>query len=158
MSRVTAFAVAAVLSILLAPACDRARAAPPPPIDDANAGAIRAELARSAAAWNRRELDGFLDSYEHSPLTTFVGKDVTRGFDAIRAHFVERYGGAAGAKMGTLSFTDIDVRPLAAGWALAIGRWHLARPAADGGDAGGLFTLTMRKTELGWRILVDHTS
>ena len=137
-----------------------AAASPTPPTPDGDdAAAVRAELARSAAAWNRGDLDGFLSSYERSPSTTFVGaKQVMHGFDEIHAHFVAGYAARAGKKMGTLEFSELDVRLLGAGWAIAIGRWHLARSAADGGDAGGLFTLTLRRTAAGWRIAVDHTT
>ena len=60
--------------------------------------------------------------------------------------------------MGTLSFSDLDIRLLDGDYALVIGRWALARAAADGGPAGGLFTLTLHHGPDGWRILVDHTS
>ena len=121
--------------------------------DDA---AIRAELNREVAAWNRGDLDGYLTAYEHAPTTFMVGSRPLRGFDAIAAMYHEKYGDKA--RMGQLSFSDLEVRPLGTGYALALGRWALARSAAAGGPVGGWFTVTMHKSAAGWRIVVDHTS
>ena len=60
--------------------------------------------------------------------------------------------------MGTLTFSEIEVRPLAAGLALATGKYDLKRTAAGGGDASGRFTLVIRKTRAGWKIIHDHSS
>jgi CspA family cold shock protein len=38
-----------------------------------------------------------------------------------------------------------------------IGKWHLARDATFGGNARGSFTLLLRRTAAGWRIVMDHT-
>jgi uncharacterized protein (TIGR02246 family) len=122
--------------------------------DDATA--VRAEIAREAAAWNRGDLDGYLSGYERAPSTTMVGKTLLRGWDAIAAKYRRDYGSKA--RMGALTFSELEVRPLGDGWALAIGRWALARDAAAGGPVGGVFTLTLHKGRDGWRIVVDHTS
>ncbi|HEY1587230.1 MAG TPA: DUF4440 domain-containing protein [Polyangia bacterium] len=121
-----------------------------------DAAAIRTELDREAAAWNRGDLDGYLAGYERAATTTMVGKDVRRGWDAIAAHYRKSYGDRA--RMGTLAFGELDIRPLGGGFALALGHWALARDASAGGPVGGWFTLTMKKTRGGWRIVVDHTS
>lgn len=141
----TLFALAVVL--LLVP---RARAAD-------ETAAIRAELQREVDAWNRGDLDGYLAGYERAATTTMVGGDkLMRGWDAIAARYRERYGDKA--RMGRVSFSDLDVRLLGGGYALAIGRWALERDKAAGGPAGGWFTLTLRKGADRWRIVVDHTS
>ena len=125
--------------------------------DAADSAAIRAELTRQAAAWNRGDLDGYLSGYERAATTTMVGgKQPLHGFAAIAAMYRDKYGDKA--RMGQLTFDNLDVRPLGAGFALAIGRWALARDAAAGGPVGGWFSLTLHKTSDGWRIVVDHTS
>ena len=124
--------------------------------DADDARAIRAELERQAAAWNRGDLDGYLAGYERAATTTMVGKELMRGWDAIAARYRKSYGDRA--RMGTLTFSELDVRPLGAGFALAIGHWALARDAGGGGPVGGWFTLTLHKGRDGWRIVVDHTS
>jgi ketosteroid isomerase-like protein len=39
-----------------------------------------------------------------------------------------------------------------------LGKFFLTRSAAGGGDATGQFTLVLRKTKQGWKIVHDHTS
>jgi ketosteroid isomerase-like protein len=60
--------------------------------------------------------------------------------------------------MGNLTFSEVAVRILAPNVALATGKYELKRTAAAGGDAGGRFTLILRKTSAGWKITHDHTS
>src|SRR4051794_6357663 len=93
-----------------------------PAFADDDATAIRAELAREAGAWNRGDLDGFLAGYERAATTTMIGsKDPLRGWDAIAAMYRNKYGERA--RMGQLTFSDLEVRPLGGGFALAIGHW-----------------------------------
>jgi uncharacterized protein (TIGR02246 family) len=128
-----------------------------PAFADDDATAIRVELEREAAAWNRGDLDGYLSGYERAASTTMVGaKDPLRGWDAIAAMYRKKYGDKA--RMGHLTFGDLDVRLFGGGFALVIGRWALAREQSAGGDVGGWFTLTLKKSAAGWRIIVDHTS
>jgi uncharacterized protein (TIGR02246 family) len=121
--------------------------------------AIRHVLAESAAGWNRGDINGFLESYRNSPKTIFVTSEgVLRGLQQIRARYAKKYVTPDRGKMGVLTFTHLEVHPLGRNYALAIGQWHLERSAANGGNAGGYFTLTFEKTSAGWRIIVDHTS
>jgi ketosteroid isomerase-like protein len=60
--------------------------------------------------------------------------------------------------MWTLTFSEIAVRPLAPDLALTTGKYDLKRTAAGGGDASGRFTLVLRKTADGWKIIHDHSS
>jgi uncharacterized protein (TIGR02246 family) len=116
---------------------------------------VASMLARSAAAWNHGDLDAFMETYENSPDTVYMGAtSVIRGYAAIRAHYAAQYGHG---KMGRLSVSDLAVRPLGSDYAVATARWHLARSAAAGGDASGLFSLVVRRTAAGWRIITDHT-
>jgi uncharacterized protein (TIGR02246 family) len=118
---------------------------------------VKAMLQKSEAAWNRGDLAAFASDYEDSPDTTFVGREVTRG--GVQA-ILERYrrGYPTREKMGTLTFSEIEVRPLGTGFALAIGKFSLKRTAEGGGDASGRFTLVLKKTAAGWKIIHDHSS
>ena len=60
--------------------------------------------------------------------------------------------------MGQLTFSELDVRPLADGVALMTGKFSLKRTAAGGGDASGRFTLIWKQTPAGWKIIHDHSS
>ena len=114
-------------------------------------------LKDSEIAWNRGDLPAFASYYEDSPQTTFIGREVVRGGTQA---ILDRYRRAYPTReaMGTLTFSEIEVRPLADGLALATGRFSLQRTAAGGGDASGRFTLILMRTSAGWKIIHDHTS
>ena len=50
------------------------------------------------------------------------------------------------------------VRPLDENFAVVVGKYRLDRGKKDGGNAGGLFTLVLEKTDKGWKIIIDHTT
>lgn len=118
---------------------------------------IHAMLKNSEAAWNRGDLAAFAADYEDSPETTFIGRDVVRGGrKAILERYRRRYPNRDA--MGKLTFSEIEVRPLAPDLSLATGKYFLQRSAAGGGNAAGRFTLILRKTPAGWKIIHDHSS
>lgn len=117
---------------------------------------IRQELKRQIECWNRGDIKGFMDGYEDSPNTLFVGKTVTRGHAQVLANYIQRY--PSTEHMGITTFSGIEVRMLGSGYAAVLGRWKLERPKEKGGDTGGVFTLIFRKTAKGWKIIQDHTS
>jgi len=123
----------------------------------AQGDAIRTMMKDSAEAWNRGDLQAFASYYENSPETTFMGKEVVRGGTAA---ILDRYRKAYPSReaMGALTFSEIEVRPLAAGLALVTGKYELKRPAAAGGPAWGRYTLVVRQTPAGWKIIHDHSS
>jgi uncharacterized protein (TIGR02246 family) len=128
-----------------------------PPLLFAQSGEIGAMLKNSEAAWNRGDLPAFASDYDDSSETTFIGKEVTRGgTQAILDRY--RRGYPTPEAMGTLTFSEIEVRPLGKGFALAIGKFSLKRTAAGGGDSSGRFTLVLRKTKSAWKIVHDHSS
>ena len=127
------------------------------PLVFAQGDEIRAMLKNSEAAWNRGDLATFASDYEDAPTTTFVGRELTRGgVDAILARYKKGY--PTPEALGTLTFSEIEVRPLGEGDALALGRFALKRTAAGGGDAAGRFTLVLKRTAKGWKIVHDHSS
>ena len=118
--------------------------------------AIRRVLDDQVAAWNRGDVRAFMEGYEESSETTFVGLNVTKGHAAVLANYLARY--PHKEQMGTLRFSDLDIRPLGDDYAVVIGRFHLERTKEAGGKSSGLFTLLFRRTLQGWRIILDHTS
>jgi len=111
----------------------------------------------SETAWNRGDLETFASYYEDSPDTTFMGKEVVRGgTKAILDRYKRSY--PTREAMGTLTFSELVIRPLAPGVALTTGKFYLKRTPAGGGDASGRFTLILRQTPKGWKIIHDHTS
>jgi ketosteroid isomerase-like protein len=116
--------------------------------------AIRAVLDAQAAGWNRGDLEGYMDGYDRSPNTEFVGGDnITRGWQQVLDQYKKRY--SSREKMGTLTFSDLEITVLSKDAALVLGRWRLKR-AND--EPHGTFSLLFRKTKAGWRIVHDHSS
>ena len=123
---------------------------------DDPANDVRVLLDRQVADWNRKDLDGFCAGYWRSPKLVFQsGGDKVEGWEAMRSRYRKRYQGE-GKAMGALAFREVEVEPLGPDSAFARGRWELQ--FADGKKAGGRFTLILRKTADGWRIVHDHTS
>jgi len=127
------------------------------PVLFAQAGEIRTMLNNSQAAWNRGDLVAFASTYEDSSETTFIGREITRGgtqaiLDRYRRTYPNR------EAMGTLTFSELEIRILAPNLALATGKYALKRTLAAGGDGSGRFTLILRKGAAGWKIIHDHTS
>jgi len=118
------------------------------------AAEIRTVLSAQAAAWNRGDVDGFMQAYVHTETLRFAsGGTVTRGWQTTLDRYKKRYPDRAA--MGTLQYTLIDVDILAPDAAVVFGQWELAR---ERDRPRGLFTLVMRRTADGWRIAADHTS
>jgi len=119
------------------------------------AQAIRRVLDRQVEAWNRRDLEGFMQGYWHSSdLTFYSGGTTVSGWDETLARYRNRYQ-SAGAEMGKLEFLDLKIELLGPSAAFVRGRFHLKMSS---GESGGLFTLTFRKFADGWKIIHDHTS
>ena len=118
------------------------------------AAEIRAVMSAQVAAWNRGDIDGFMEGYAHSDATEFVSGDrLTRGWQTVRDRYRKKYDSRG--KMGTLTFSQIKVTSLGPDAALVLGRWQLARKSDK---PHGIFTLVFRRTPAGWRIVHDHTS
>jgi ketosteroid isomerase-like protein len=116
--------------------------------------AIRAVMSAQSAAWNRGDIDGFMDGYDRSNATEFVSGDkLTRGWQTVHDRYRKKYNSRE--KMGTLTFSELKITPLGADSALVLGRWKLVRKADK---PHGIFTLLFRRTPAGWRIVHDHTS
>jgi len=113
-------------------------------------------LLAQEAAWNKGDIDTFASSYKDAPDTLFITHQVSRGYTGLIDQYKRDY--PTRAAMGTLSFSDLEVRPLDENFAVAIGKYRLDRSKKDGGNAGGLFSLVLEKTDKGWKIIIDHTS
>jgi beta-aspartyl-peptidase (threonine type) len=129
------------------------------PSPEADRAAIIAVLDRQAGAWNRGDLDAFMEGYWRSPDLVYTsGGRLRRGYAAI----TESYRGAYRdrAAMGKLSFDELEVHLLRPDAAWVLGRWQVATTPADGSPTvvGGVFTLVFHRFGDHWRIVHDHTS
>src|SRR5690349_11799128 len=92
--------------------------------NEMSVAAIRAVLDAQAAAWNRGDIDGYMDGYDRSPNTEFVGGDsITRGWQEVFDRYKKRYD--TREKMGTLTFSDLEINVLSKDAAVVLGRWRL---------------------------------
>jgi uncharacterized protein (TIGR02246 family) len=123
---------------------------------------IRESMTAQTAAWNRGDIDGFMKSYEDSAETTFIGSQVRKGYKPILERYKQGY--STQAQMGTLTFSNLDIRLLPSGCgrneiALVTGHFHLERTAKGTTTKDdGIFSLVWRKETQGWKIVLDHTS
>lgn len=121
--------------------------------NNANAAAVRAVLEAQAAAWNRGDIDGYMDGYARDETTTFISGDtVTRGWKTVLDRYKRNYD--TRDKMGTLAFSELNIIGFGDVY-IVTGRWQLTR---QGDTPRGRFTLLLRRTPAGWRIFHDHTS
>ncbi len=110
-------------------------------------------LQTQAAAWNRGDVDAFMDHYWKSDDLTFSsGGKTTRGWQTTKNNYKRRY--PTRDQMGHLTFDQLEVFPLADTAALLLGHWHLDRT----NPVGGNFSLVFRKIDGAWVIAHDHTS
>ena len=119
---------------------------------DASA-AIRKVMDDQAAAWNRGDIEAFMDGYWRSDRLVFVSNNVTRGWQPTLDRYKKTYDSRA--KMGTLTFSDLEITVLSKDAAVVLGSWSLAR---ENDNPHGKFTLIFRKFKDGWKIVHDHTS
>jgi uncharacterized protein (TIGR02246 family) len=113
-------------------------------------------LLAQEAAWNRGDLAAFAENYKDSPDTLFITNQVNRGYTGLAESYRRDY--PTRASMGTLGFSELEVHLLDERFAVVIGRYNLERGKKEGGNATGLFSLVLEKTDKGWKIIVDHTT
>ena len=127
----------------------------PLPAQTANAAAdIQSVLHAQQDAWNRGDIDGFMNGYARSASTVFISEDeARRGWETVRERYRQKYSDRT--KMGALTFSEIEITLLSPEAAVVLGRWRLKR-AND--EPHGRFTLIFKLLPEGWRIVHDHTS
>jgi ketosteroid isomerase-like protein len=116
--------------------------------------AIMKVLDVQSQAWNRGDLETFMQGYWKSDSLLFVGKSGPKyGWQTTLDNYKKGYPDKAA--MGQLSFDILKVQLLDKSNAFVLGGWHLKREK----DApGGYFTLWFRKINGEWKIVTDHSS
>lgn len=114
---------------------------------------IHSILDKQKAAWNAKNIEGFMDYYWKSESLTFQsGNNRYQGWQELLSRYKKIY---SEENWGMLDFTDISIRILSEESAYVLGRWKVAIKASP---KEGLFTLIFKKLPEGWRIIHDHTS
>ena len=125
-------------------------------------GTIRAAIEAQAAAWNRADIPAFMQTYQDSPETTFIGSTVRKGYGPILERYKQAY--STPEQMGTLTYSNVEVRLLPGScgkveYAVVTGNFHLERAAkGEAKKDDGIFSLVWHKGPEGWKIVLDHTS
>jgi uncharacterized protein (TIGR02246 family) len=149
---------AALALIVLTPAFLSAPAQEPNPLHTATRqelDVIKVLLAQEDA-WNKGDLTAFASGYKDAPDTLFITRQVSRGYAGLIDEYKHDYPNRAA--MGTLVYSELEVRTLDENYAVVFGKYHLDRGKKEGGIAEGLFSLVLEKTDKGWKIIVDHTT
>ena len=116
--------------------------------------AVRLVLTEQQAAWNRGDIDAFMEGYWKSEDLRFAsGGTVTRGWQGTIDRYKRRYQDREA--MGILQFSDLEVEVVGSNAAIVHGGWVLTR-AKD--KPSGLFTLVFREFTDGWVIVSDTTT
>ena len=110
-------------------------------------------MTEQAAAWNKGDIDGFMKGYWKSEDLIFVSNVVTRGWQQTLDRYKKSYN--TKEKMGTLTFSDLEIDVLSKDSAKVLGSWIVA---TNDKASGGKFTLIFKKFRDGWKIVHDHTS
>ena len=105
-------------------------------------------------AWNRGDVEGFMQTYWKSDSLLFIGKNgVSRGWTSALNNYKKNYPDTAA--MGHLDFDIIHVKKISADYAYLVGKWMLTRSI---GNLSGHFDLLLRKIKGRWVIVSDHSS
>lgn len=115
---------------------------------------IRQLLSDQTQAWNRGDLEGFMEGYWKNDSLRFIGKSgITYGWKQTLLNYQKGYPDKAA--MGTLHFTILHIDELSSTYVQVIGKWHLTRTI---GNVSGHFTLLLRRIDGKWLIVSDHSS
>ncbi|MEN9497216.1 MAG: hypothetical protein RL447_924 [Bacteroidota bacterium] len=115
---------------------------------------IRALLQKQTEAWNRGDIEGFMEGYWKNDSLMFIGKSgITYGWQQTLDNYKRGYPDKTA--MGQLTFTLIEMKSLSKKYFSVVGKWHLKRTI---GDIGGHYTLLMKKIKGKWVVVSDHSS
>lgn len=115
---------------------------------------IRDILSRQVAAWNRGNIDEFMNGYWENDSLMFIGKSgITYGYQNTLRNYKKGYSDTT--QMGKLKFDILQVRQISNDAWFVVGKWFLKRSV---GDVGGHYTLLFRRIRGQWVIVADHSS
>lgn len=116
--------------------------------------AIKNLMQTQENAWNNGQLENFMQGYWKTDSLMFIGKSgITYGWQKTLNNYKKGYPDTT--VMGKLTFTLIQIKPLAVDYYFIVGKWHLQRSI---GNLEGHFTLLFKKINGEWVIVADHSS
>ena len=115
---------------------------------------IRNLLSQQTEAWNRGDINGFMQTYWQSDSLMFVSKEgITWGWQNTLDRYKKSYPGKEA--MGQLSFEIVQIKKLSKEYFFVVGKWMLKRNA---GDLSGHYNLLIKHIKGEWKIITDHSS
>ncbi len=105
-------------------------------------------------AWNRGDLEGFMEGYWKSDSLRFIGKrGITFGWQPTLDNYKKSYPDTQA--MGKLQFTNLTLELTGDSSAYVIGKWELFRTADT---LNGHYSLLWKNIQGRWLIIADHSS
>ena len=105
-------------------------------------------------AWNKGDIEGFMQGYIKSDFLVFNGsKGPFYGWDSVKDRYLKTY--PSKDKMGKLNFKIQNISLISSNVAQLLGQFFLNYPNKQ---VSGYFTLVFIKTKGKWLIFSDHTS
>ena len=115
---------------------------------------IRKVLDDQLKAWNKGDIESFMQGYWKNDSLMFIGKSgINWGWQKTLENYKKGYPDTTA--MGTLSFDVIVVKRLSPEYYYVVGKWMLKRSI---GDLSGHYNLLFRKINGFWLIIADHSS
>lgn len=115
---------------------------------------VKGLMQKQQLAWNKADLEGFMDYYWKSDSLKFIGsKGLTYGWQKTLNNYKKSY--PTPEAMGVLAFDINSAEALSKTAIYVIGKWTLHKKDKD---VGGYYTLLWKKINGKWVIVADHTS
>lgn len=116
--------------------------------------AIREVLRTQQDAWNKFDLEGFMQGYWKSDSLKFYGSNgVTKGWHKTLSNYKKGY--PSKEYTGELQFTFNSISPIEDHSYYVMGEYHLKRAV---GNAQGEFLIILKKINGEWKIIADMSS
>jgi uncharacterized protein (TIGR02246 family) len=115
---------------------------------------IYEQLNRMADAWNRHDIDGYLDGYWRSDdLVIVVEGENLRGWDLLSKAYHSGYPNLQ--EMGTITLDRVQIRLIAPDLGFALTWFTASFPKKK---EFGTDTVILKKLPEGWRVAISHSS
>lgn len=119
-----------------------------------DAKAIRLVLKTQQDAWNKFDLEGFMQGYWKSDSLKFYGSNgITKGWQKTLDNYKKGY--PSKEHIGELQFTLKSISPIVDHSYYVMGQYYLKRSV---GDAQGEFLIILKKINGEWKIIADMSS
>jgi thymidylate synthase len=111
-------------------------------------------LEKQVTAWNKGQIDGYMQGYwEHDSLLFIGAKGPRYGYVNTLKRYKEAYPDKD--HMGQLTSVVTNMKRLSHRYYFITGTWELKRAV---GDVSGNYTLLLKKIKHHWVIVCDHSS